>query len=82
MVNNSLFTVMTNCIFCKIIAGKSPGDILYKDEDIIIFKDIKPASKYHFLAVPIKHIENVSTLTSEHSNLCKKLSSFANIKTY
>lgn len=64
---------MKNCVFCQIIAGKSPGDILYKDEDIIIFKDIKPASKFHYLSVPIKHIDNINSLTTlEHYSLCKK----------
>lgn len=68
---------MTKCIFCKIISGESPGDILYKDEDIIIFKDIKPASTNHYLSVPIKHIENVNSLNgSQHSALCKKFITF------
>lgn len=65
--------VMTNCLFCKIISGNSPADILYRDEEIIIFKDIKPASTFHYLSVPIKHIENVNSLNgSQHSQLCKK----------
>lgn len=68
---------MTNCIFCKIISGESPGDILYKDEDFIIFKDIKPASTFHYLVVPIKHIDNINSLNaSQDFQLCKKLNNF------
>lgn len=63
---------MSKCIFCKIISEEAPGDVLYKDKEIIVFKDVKPASKYHYLSVPIKHIDNVNSLTSsKHYDLCK-----------
>lgn len=68
---------MSYCIFCKIISEEAPGDILYKDEEIIIFKDIKPASEHHYLSVPVKHIENIHSLTtSQHFDLCKYVSKF------
>lgn len=68
---------MSKCAFCKIIYEDAPGDVLYKDEEIIVFKDIKPASKHHYLSVPIKHIENVNRLTTfEHSALCKNVHCF------
>lgn len=47
---------MENCIFCKIINKEIKSDILYEDEDIIVFKDINPVSNGHSLLIPKKHI--------------------------
>ncbi|CAH1991543.1 unnamed protein product [Acanthoscelides obtectus] len=64
----------SNCIFCKIISGESPGEILLNDNETVVFKDIKPAAKHHYLAVPKEHIINVNYLTSpEHKDLLEKL---------
>lgn len=60
------------CIFCDIIAGESLAtQIDFENENIVIFKDIKPASDFHYLAVPKNHIEDVRTLSIEHKNLSK-----------
>ena len=46
---------MTDCVFCKIIRGEIPSNIVYEDDDFVIFTNIAPSSKYHYLAVPKKH---------------------------
>ena len=46
---------MSDCIFCKIIAGQIPCSKVYEDEDFIAFLDIAPANKGHTLVVPKKH---------------------------
>ena len=51
---------MTNCIFCKIIAGEMPSKKLHEDEDVIAFYDINPQAKVHFLVVPKKHIKSAA----------------------
>lgn len=51
-----------NCIFCKIINKELPADIIYEDEEIIVFKDIKPVAPIHFLIIPKKHIISVNNL--------------------
>lgn len=60
---------MSNCIFCKIISGEAPAEILSDGDDVIVFKDIKPASTFHFLAIPKEHIPNVNCLTKDHKDL-------------
>lgn len=50
---------MSDCIFCKIIDGKIPGNIVYEDENVIAFLDANPVSKGHTLVVPKKHVENI-----------------------
>jgi histidine triad (HIT) family protein len=51
-----------NCIFCKIIAGKAPGHILYRDDDVMCLLDIAPVSAGHTLIIPIKHHDNIFSL--------------------
>ena len=60
---------MENCIFCKIIAGEIPSDILYQDEKVIAFKDIKPVAPVHVLLVPKEHIENIYELNDSNAHV-------------
>lgn len=60
---------MPNCIFCKIIAGKSPGRMLHQDEIVSAFRDIRPVAPTHVLVVPNKHVPRVQDLTSEDDQL-------------
>ena len=50
---------MTGCLFCKIRDGEIPAEIIYKDEDMIAFKDIHPKAPVHFLVIPQRHIANL-----------------------
>ncbi len=56
---------MTECIFCQIVRGEAPADILYQDEQVTAFYDINPAAPVHVLLVPNKHIENIDDLQLE-----------------
>ena len=47
---------MTDCIFCKIIAGEIPGDIVYRNDLVCAFRDINPVAPTHILIVPTRHI--------------------------
>jgi histidine triad (HIT) family protein len=65
----TVFTNMTDCIFCKIIAGNSPSQMLYQDELVSAFRDNRPAAPVHVLVVPNKHIASVNDLTPEDEAL-------------
>lgn len=56
---------MSDCIFCQIVAGKSPSQMLYQDERVSAFRDIHPVAPTHVLVVPNRHIASVNDLTSE-----------------
>jgi len=60
---------MSECIFCKIIAGEIPSDMVYKDELVTAFRDINPVAPTHILIIPNKHIEAVSELPEEDEQL-------------
>ena len=53
-----------DCIFCDIINRKSEAEILYEDENIISFLDIRPVNYGHTLVVPKKHYDNLLSITS------------------
>ena len=69
--------MMTNCIFCKIIAGEIPGDFVYRDEQVLAFRDINPIAPTHILIVPVQHIASVNDLNAEHGPLIAHLYSVA-----
>ncbi|XP_047040073.1 adenosine 5'-monophosphoramidase HINT3-like [Helicoverpa zea] len=65
------------CIFCNIANKLEPTEIIYEDEDVCVFPDIKPASKLHLLVIPKRHVEDVKCLTSEDKDLVDKMLSIA-----
>ncbi|XP_058125263.1 adenosine 5'-monophosphoramidase HINT3-like [Anopheles ziemanni] len=65
---------LPGCIFCKIASGSDPSTaIVFQNERICIFKDIRPAAEFHFLAIPNHHIENVKSLTAADKPLLQEL---------
>ena len=64
---------MTDCIFCKIIAGELPSTNVFHDEQVTAFRDLHPAAPTHILIVPNKHIDSVNLLTSEDEPLIGRL---------
>jgi histidine triad (HIT) family protein len=54
---------MPDCLFCKIVSGEIPADIVYQDDDVVAFKDIKPVAPHHVLVIPRKHVETVHDLS-------------------
>ena len=46
-----------DCIFCKIVQKEIPSEIVYENEKILGFRDIKPEAPVHFLFIPKKHLE-------------------------
>jgi len=63
---------MSDCLFCKIIAGEIPSQRVYEDEDVYAFRDIAPQMPVHILVVPKEHIASVSELTADNSHLAAK----------
>ncbi|MDR2538977.1 MAG: HIT domain-containing protein [Bifidobacteriaceae bacterium] len=64
---------MNDCIFCKIIVGDIPSNILYQDELLVAFPDLNPTAKMHILVVPKNHQANVSILAAENPKTLQRL---------
>jgi histidine triad (HIT) family protein len=64
---------MTDCLFCKMVAGVIKPDTVYEDQDILAFKDIHPRAPLHVLVVPKVHIPTLNDLKPEQAELVGKL---------
>lgn len=58
---------MSDCLFCKIIAGSIPSTKVYEDETVFAFRDIAPQAPTHILVIPKAHMASVNDITTENS---------------
>ena len=56
---------MSDCIFCKIVAGEIKPDIVYQDDQVLAFKDINPQAPLHLLIIPKLHLANLNKLSDQ-----------------
>ena len=64
---------MSDCLFCKIIEGQIPADIVYQDDDVLAFRDISPQAPTHVLVIPKKHISTMNDLTTDDIEVVGKM---------
>ncbi len=64
---------MNDCLFCKLIAGEIPADVVYQDDDVFAFKDIAPQAPVHILVIPKEHIATINDANEEHQALLGKM---------
>lgn len=62
-----------NCLFCKIIEGDIPATIVYRNENVLAFRDLNPQAPTHVLIVPTLHVENVGQLAKVSSVMAAAL---------
>jgi histidine triad (HIT) family protein len=58
---------MSDCIFCKIVAGTIPSKKIYEDAHIYAFHDIQPAAPVHFLIIPKAHVASLAECEDQHA---------------
>ena len=54
-----------NCIFCRIVLGEIPGDIVHDDGEVVAFKDVNPQAPTHLLVIPRRHVKGVADLDDQ-----------------
>src|SRR5262249_18525760 len=54
--------VTDGCLFCRIVVRESPADIVYENDEVLVFKDPYPKAPIHFLIVPKRHIESLAII--------------------
>ena len=62
-----------DCLFCKIVAGDIPCSKVYEDDEMIAFKDIRPAAPVHLLVVPKRHIPSMAQVTADDAPLLGRM---------
>jgi histidine triad (HIT) family protein len=62
-----------DCLFCKIVGREVPASIVYEDDRVIAFNDIKPQAPTHVLVVPKRHIESLNDLQQDDDEIVGEL---------
>jgi histidine triad (HIT) family protein len=66
-------TAMSDCLFCAIVAGDIPADIVHSDDRVIAFRDIAPQAPVHVLVIPREHHANARDLATADAALTADL---------
>ncbi|MDF0604152.1 histidine triad nucleotide-binding protein [Neisseriaceae bacterium TC5R-5] len=64
---------MSDCIFCKIVAGQIPATKIYEDDDVVAFHDIRPIAPVHFMLIPKLHVDSLAHCGPEQQVLLGKM---------
>lgn len=70
---------MTECIFCKIIQGAIPGDIVFQDEHLLVLKDLNPQAPVHLLVIPRLHYSDIVEASKDSTLLSALLTKCASL---
>ena len=60
---------MSDCLFCRLVAGSIPAQVVHRDDAVVAFRDVNPQAPLHVLIVPTKHIATLNDLTAEDDAL-------------
>jgi len=64
-LNKNVIDMSSDTIFGKIISREIPADIVYEDDLILAFRDVKPQAPVHILIIPKKNIPQLSAATAQ-----------------
>ena len=62
-----------DCLFCKILAGEIPADIIFESDDVVAFRDINPQAPTHVLIIPRRHVATINDLEDGDETLVGNL---------
>jgi histidine triad (HIT) family protein len=63
----------TDCLFCKIVAGEIPANVIYQDDHVLAFEDINPQAPTHTLVIPREHIATLDELDEDKEAIAGKI---------
>jgi histidine triad (HIT) family protein len=66
-------TEAADCLFCRIVVGEIPADIVHSTDDVVAFRDVAPQAPTHVLVVPRQHHRDIATLASADPGLAGRL---------
>ncbi len=64
---------MSDCLFCKMVAGEIAADVVYEDDDVLAFRDINPQAPTHVLVIPKEHLATINDLNSADAQIMGRL---------
>ena len=63
----------STCIFCRIAAGEIDADVVYRDDDVVAFRDMNPQAPTHVLVIPRKHVPTINDLEDVDAEVIGRL---------
>lgn len=67
-----------DCIFCKIVGGEIPAEVLHRDEQVIVIRDINSQAPTHLLVLPTSHLASVREISEDKASLAGHMTVIAN----
>ncbi|MGB5474983.1 MAG: histidine triad nucleotide-binding protein [Gammaproteobacteria bacterium] len=64
---------MSDCLFCKMVAGEIKPDVVFEDDAVLAFRDVNPQAPTHVLVIPKQHIATTNDLDETTSDVVGKL---------
>lgn len=64
---------MSECIFCRIVAGEVPCSKVYEDDEVLAFHDIRPVAPVHFMLIPKVHVATLADCDEGHQALLGRI---------
>lgn len=64
---------MSDCLFCKMVAGEIQPDVVFEDDEVLAFRDVNPQAPVHVLVIPRSHIATTNDLDADNAHLLGKL---------
>ena len=65
--------LVPDCIFCKIITGEIPADVVFRNENVVAFNDLNPQAPTHVLLLPTLHTENAAGVAKNSATITAAL---------
>ncbi|MEX2528432.1 MAG: histidine triad nucleotide-binding protein [Gemmatimonadota bacterium] len=62
-----------NCVFCRIVAGEIPAEVVHRDEEVLAFQDLSPQAPVHILIIPRRHVPSLAELDDDDGDLAGRL---------
>ncbi len=63
----------SSCVFCRIVAGEEPADVLYSAENVLAFRDVAPKAPVHVQVIPKEHISSIVEIEERHAGMLADL---------
>lgn len=63
----------SDCIFCRIVRKEIPAKIVFENDEVLAFEDIRPQAPVHILVIPKSHVERTADLTDADTRLAGNL---------
>ena len=64
---------MSDCIFCRIVAGEIPGRKVFEDDELLAFHDVNPVAAVHVLIIPKRHVDSLAHCTVEDAAMLGRI---------